>query len=63
MYQDYKDLLCAFHAHGVKYLIVGGYGSRGRWVRSISQEDHPSRRQHANEERRYNTLRHKWHGP
>jgi len=25
MYQDYKDLLNAFHAHGVKYLIVGGY--------------------------------------
>jgi len=25
MFQDYKDLLCAFHAHGVKYLIVGGY--------------------------------------
>jgi hypothetical protein len=25
MYQDYKDLLSAFHAHGVKYLIVGGY--------------------------------------
>jgi hypothetical protein len=25
MYQDYKDLLFAFHAHGVKYLIVGGY--------------------------------------
>jgi hypothetical protein len=25
MYQDYKDLLCAFHAHGVRYLIVGGY--------------------------------------
>jgi len=25
MYQDYKDLLPAFHAHGVKYLIVGGY--------------------------------------
>ena len=23
MYQDYKDLLSAFHAHGVKYLIVG----------------------------------------
>src|SRR5580704_2715219 len=22
MYQDYKDLLSAFHAHGVKYLIV-----------------------------------------
>jgi len=25
MYQDYKDLLSAFHAHGVKYPIVGGY--------------------------------------
>jgi len=25
MYQDYKDHLSAFHAHGVKYLIVGGY--------------------------------------
>ena len=25
MYQDYKDLLSAFHAHGVKYLIVGAY--------------------------------------
>jgi hypothetical protein len=25
MYQDYKDLLFAFHAHGVKYLIVGAY--------------------------------------
>ena len=24
MYQDYKDLLSAFHAHGVRYLIVGG---------------------------------------
>ncbi len=23
MYQDYKDLLSAFHAHGVRYLIVG----------------------------------------
>jgi hypothetical protein len=22
MYQDYKDLLCAFHARGVRYLIV-----------------------------------------
>ena len=28
MYQDYKDLLCAFHAHGVKYLIVGAYAVR-----------------------------------
>ncbi len=25
MYQDYKDLLFAFHAHGVRYPIVGGY--------------------------------------
>ncbi len=25
MNQDYKDLLSAFHAHGVKYLVVGGY--------------------------------------
>ena len=27
MYQDFKDLLSAFHAHGVKYLIVGGYAA------------------------------------
>jgi hypothetical protein len=25
MYQDYKDLLSAFHSHGVKYLVVGGF--------------------------------------
>ncbi len=25
MYQDFKDLLSAFHALGVRYLIVGGY--------------------------------------
>jgi hypothetical protein len=25
MFRDYKDLLSAFHAHGVKYLVVGGY--------------------------------------
>jgi len=25
MYPDFKDLLSAFHAHSVKYLIVGGY--------------------------------------
>lgn len=24
MYQDHKDLLSVFHAHGVKYLVVGG---------------------------------------
>ena len=25
MYQNYKDLLSAFHAHGVRYLIVVGF--------------------------------------
>src|SRR4051794_38232446 len=25
MYPDFEDLLSSFHAHGVKYLIVGGY--------------------------------------
>src|SRR5208337_1805118 len=25
MFQDFKDLLSAFNAHNVKYLIVGGY--------------------------------------
>jgi hypothetical protein len=25
MYQDFKDLLSAFHAQSVKYLIIGGY--------------------------------------
>jgi hypothetical protein len=25
MHQEYRDLLSAFHAHGVKYLVVGGY--------------------------------------
>jgi len=25
MYQDYKDLLSAFHVHGVRYLVVGAY--------------------------------------
>ncbi len=33
MYQDYKDLLSVFHAHGVRYMIVGGYPSpRGRFL-------------------------------
>jgi hypothetical protein len=39
MCQDYKDLLCAFHAHGVKYLIVGGYAvifhAQPRFTRDI----------------------------
>jgi hypothetical protein len=25
MYQDFKDLLSAFNAHRVRYLIIGGY--------------------------------------
>jgi len=25
MYKDFKDLLYSFHAHGVRYMIVGGY--------------------------------------
>jgi hypothetical protein len=25
MYQNFKDILSEFHAHGVKYLVVGGY--------------------------------------
>lgn len=39
MYQDYKDLLSAFHSHGVKYLIVGGfaviYHSQPRFTKDI----------------------------
>jgi hypothetical protein len=39
MYHDYKDLLSAFHVHGVKYLIVGGYAvifhAQPRFTRDI----------------------------
>ena len=39
MFQDYKDLLSAFHARGVKYLIVGGYAvilhAQPRFTRDI----------------------------
>jgi hypothetical protein len=39
MYQEYKDLLSAFHAHGVKYLVVGGYAvifhAQPRFTRDI----------------------------
>ncbi len=39
MYQDYKDLLSAFHAHGVRYLIVVGYAvifhAQPRFTRDI----------------------------
>ncbi len=39
MYQDYKDLLSAFHAHGVRYLVVGGYAvifhSQPRFTKDI----------------------------
>ncbi len=27
MFDDFKELLSIFHAHGVKYLIVGGYAA------------------------------------
>ena len=33
MYQDYKDLLSAFHAHGVRYLIVGEDSRNSRKAR------------------------------
>jgi hypothetical protein len=39
MYQDYKDLFSAFHAHGVRYLVVGGYAvifhAQPRFTRDI----------------------------
>jgi len=39
MNPDYKDLLSAFHAHGVKYLVVGGfaviYHSQPRFTRDM----------------------------
>jgi hypothetical protein len=39
MNQDYKDLLSAFHARGVKYLVVGGfaviYHSQPRFTKDI----------------------------
>jgi hypothetical protein len=39
MYQDYKDLLSAFNAHSVRYLIVGGYAvifhAQPRFTRDI----------------------------
>jgi hypothetical protein len=39
MYQDHKDLLSAFHARGVRYLIVGGYAvifhAQPRFTRDI----------------------------
>jgi hypothetical protein len=39
MYQDYKDLLSAFRAHGVKYLVVGGfaviYHSQPRFTKDL----------------------------
>ncbi len=39
--QDYKDLLFAFHAHGVRYCIVGGYAvifhAQPRFTKDISK--------------------------
>jgi hypothetical protein len=43
MVQDYKDLLSAFHAHGVRYLIVGGYAviyhAQPRFTKDIADAD------------------------
>jgi hypothetical protein len=40
MCQDYKDLLSAFHAHGVRYLIVDGhaviYHRQPRYTKDIA---------------------------
>ena len=40
MYRDYRDLLSAFNARGVKYLIVGGYAvifhAQPRFTKSLS---------------------------
>ena len=48
MYQDYKDLLSAFHAHGVKYLIVGGFAvilhAQPRFTKDIDLFIKPTRR-------------------
>jgi hypothetical protein len=39
MYQDYKDFLSVFHAHGVRYLIVAGYAvifhAQPRFIKDI----------------------------
>jgi len=43
MYPDYKDLLSAFHAHGVKYLVVGGFAVIYHSLYSPSSLCDPSR--------------------
>src|ERR1035441_4458681 len=57
MYQDYKDLLSAFHAHGVRYLIVGGYAvifhAQPRFTRDI---DFFIKADHANAQATYAAL-------
>jgi hypothetical protein len=46
MYQDYKDLLSAFHSHGVEYLVVGGfavvYHSQPRFTKDLDLFIKPS---------------------
>jgi hypothetical protein len=50
MYPDYKDLLSAFHAHGVKYLVVGGfaviYHSQPRFTKDMDLFTKIRRRPH-----------------
>ena len=42
MDQEYKDLLSAFHAHGVKYLVVGGFAviihAQPRFTKDMGQK-------------------------
>ena len=45
MYQDYKDLLSAFQAHGVRYLIVGDYAVISHSHRAIPKTSTSSSRQ------------------
>lgn len=46
MYQDYKDLLSAFHSHGVEYLVVGGfaviYHAQPRFTKDLDLFINPS---------------------
>jgi hypothetical protein len=57
MYQDFKDLLSAFNAHGVKYLIVGGYAvSFHAQPRATKDIDLFIRADDANAERTYSAL-------
>ncbi len=51
MFQDFKDLLSAFNAHGVKYLVVGGYAvsfhSQPRTTKDLDLFVRPARKTRA----------------